>query len=523
LEGRECRECREYRESVNIVKTVKPLSWLYELVPFFRAFDRHSRYSRIHGISLHTYARGDGPFGPFESLCDAKFFPPPRGLILQGAELSLSPGFETGSGTARAQEMKMRIPRIHQAFAAYLVAILCALVVAACGGGGGSDGGGTADGGGAQSGATLGVMLTDAPACGFDEVNVTVRKVRIHKREDAEDDDNGWTEVNIDPPRKINLLDLNNGVAEALGEGPIGPGTYLQFRLVLVPNDDGVLANSVVRSRSGRELPLETSKKGIKLVHRFTVGNNERADVLLDFNACKSVVKRGHGHRHGNRDGRGTYSLKPVIKITPFLVDVNGINGVIAPALLGSNVVISAQRDGAIVQSTAPNPQSGEFTLARLDAGDYDVVVTADGRATALIRGVPVASSSSTATIGTSAQPFTLPASAAHTISGTITLNPASPDTVVFVTAKQTIASGASVLVDSDAADLEDGEYALTLPAGAPLVGNYGSGALPIALAPVPTAAGQYFIEASAPGYTTQFVTKNLSSADVTQNATLVP
>lgn len=412
----------------------------------------------------------------------------------------------------------MRVPRIHQAFVACLVALACAFVLAACGGGGGGDGGQ------AKSGATLGVMLTDAPACGFDAVYVTVRQVRIHRSEDAEEDVDGWTNVNIDPPRKINLLDLNNGVAAALGEGPIGPGTYQQFRLVLVHNDDDTLANSVVLSGTSTELPLETKKSGIKLVHGFTVGINERADVLLDFNACKSVVKRGHGHGHDNKDGKGTYSLKPVIKITPFLVNVNtSIQGVIAPTLLGSNVVISAQRNGTIVQSTAPNQYTGEFTLARLDSGDYDVVVTADGHATALIRGVPAASSSSTATIGTSAQPFTLPRSTSHTISGAITLNPVSPGTVILVTAKQAIVPGSYVLVKSDSADLADANYALTLPAGAPLVGNYGTGSLPIALEPVPAAAGLYLIEASAPGYTAQSVTKNLASVDVTQNATLVP
>ena len=412
----------------------------------------------------------------------------------------------------------MRVPRIHQAFVACLVALACAFVLAACGGGGGGDGGQ------ARSGATLGVMLTDAPACGFDAVYVTVRQVRIHRSEDAEEDVDGWTNVNIDPPRKINLLDLNNGVAAALGEGPIGPGTYQQFRLVLVHNDDDTLANSVVLSGTSTELPLETKKSGIKLVHGFTVGINERADVLLDFNACKSVVKRGHGHGHDNKDGKGTYSLKPVIKITPFLVNVNtSIRGVIASTLLGSNVVISAQRNGTIVQSTAPNQYTGEFTLARLDSGDYDVVVTADGHATALIRGVPAASSSSTATIGTSAQPFTLPRSTSHTISGAITLNPVSPGTVILVTAKQAIVPGSYVLVKSDSADLADANYALTLPAGAPLVGNYGTGSLPIALEPVPAAAGLYLIEASAPGYTAQSVTKNLASVDVTQNATLVP
>jgi hypothetical protein len=417
----------------------------------------------------------------------------------------------------------MRVPRIHQAFVACLVALLSAFVLAACGGGGGSgDGGGT----GAKTGATMGVMLTDAPACGFDAIYVTVRKVRIHQRENAEEDEDGWTDVNIDPPRKINLLDLNNGVADALGEGPIGPGTYLQFRLVLVPNSDGVLANSVVRSGTTRELPLTTpsgSRSGIKLIHGFTVGQGQRADVLLDFNACRSVIKLGHGHRHENREGKGLYVLVPVIKITPFLVDTAGIKGVIAPAMLGSNVVVSAQRDGVILQSTAPNPQTGEFTLARMDAGNYDVVVTADGHASALIRGVPVTSSSSTASIGTSAQPFTLPASATHTISGTITLTPVSAATVVTVSASQTIAAGTLVQIQSDDADLADGSYTMTLPVAAPLVGNYGAGTLPISLAPVPTAAGQYFIQASAAGYTTQSITRNLSAADVTQNANLVP
>ena len=424
----------------------------------------------------------------------------------------------------------MRVPRIHQAFVAYLVALVCAFMLAACGGGGGGNGG---QANSIKTGATLGIMLTDAPACGFDAVYVTVRQVRVHRNvdaeEDEEDDDDGWTNVNIDPPRKINLLDLNNGVAASLGEGPIGPGTYEQFRLVLAHNDGGALANSVVLSGTSTELPLETKKSGIKLVHEFTVGINERADVLLDFDACKSVVRHGHGHDHVNEDGKGTYFLKPVIKITPFLVNAStgtgtgtsSIQGVIALTLLGSNVAISAQRNGTIVQSTAPNQYTGEFTLARLDSGDYDLVVTADGHATALIRGVPA--SSSTATIGTSAQPFNLPRSTFHKISGTIALNPVSANTVILVTAKQAIVSGSYALIKSDSADLADSNYKLTLPADAPLVGNYGSGSLPIALVPVPAAAGLYLIEGSAPGYATQSVMKNLSSADVTQNATLVP
>ena len=51
-----------------------------------------------------------------------------------------------------------------------LAAATAAALLAACGGGGSSS---TAPG-------TLRVALTDAPACGFDQVNVTVQKVRVH-------------------------------------------------------------------------------------------------------------------------------------------------------------------------------------------------------------------------------------------------------------------------------------------------------------------------------------------------------
>src|SRR5215211_5075388 len=69
----------------------------------------------------------------------------------------------------------------------------------------------------------LAVSLTDGPACGFDEVNVTVSKVRVHQSSSAGDKAAGWAEITIDPPRTINLLNLNdptqpNFALESLGE-----------------------------------------------------------------------------------------------------------------------------------------------------------------------------------------------------------------------------------------------------------------------------------------------------------------
>jgi hypothetical protein len=381
---------------------------------------------------------------------------------------------------------------------------LLSVLLAGCGGGGDSGGG---------SG-TLGVSLTDTPACGFDAVNVTVSKVRVHQSSSASDSDAGWTDITLSPARKIDLLSLTNGVLDNLGETPLAAGHYTQLRLVLDPNSGPGLANSVVPT-GGVETALVTPsavQSGIKLVHGFDVASGQRVDLLLDFDACKSVVTRGNG----------TYALKPVIKVIPFVL--NGINGFVDSALLGSGVMATAQQDGAVVQSTAPNAQTGEFFLARLAPGNYDVVLTADSRATAVIAAVPVASTTSIVIVSNSAAPITLPASATRTISGTETLNPASPTEVAYVTAKQAFGAAPVVTVKFVAADdSASGAYALTLPMGEPLLGQYGTGSLPIALAAQSAPAGQYTVEATATGYQTQSVNRDISTADASQDFTLTP
>jgi len=234
-------------------------------------------------------------------------------------------------------------------------------------------------------------------------------------------------------------------------------------------------------------------------------------DLALDFDACKSIVVRGNG----------TYALKPVIKVIPFVL--NGINGFIAPALLGSNAMVTAQQNGEVVRTTAPNAQTGEFLLARLAPGTYDVVFTANGRATAVIASVPVATATSIVAVSTGVTPITLPVSGTHMISGSVTLNPASPDTVVHVAAKQTFGTTPTVTVKSVAADeLASGAYSLILPIGEPQLGQY-SATLPIALVTQAGMAGQYAVEASASGYQTQAVSKNIFAADATQDFILVP
>lgn len=358
---------------------------------------------------------------------------------------------------------------------------------------------------------TLGVSLTDAPACGFDEVNVTVMKVRVHQSSSASDTAAGWTDITLNPARKINLLSLNNGVLDNLGETPLAAGHYSQLRLVLDPNTVvGGLANSVVPVGSTTEEPLFTPsalQSGIKLVNPFYVASGQRVDLLLDFDACKSIVTNGIGN----------YVLKPVIKVIPF--ELNGISGFVDPALLGSNVMVMAQQNGVVVQSTAPNATTGEFFLARVVPGNYDVVFSADNHATAVISAVPIASTTSVVNVSDIATPITLPGSTTHVVSGTVTLNPASLTETAYVGAKQAVPS--VVTVKSQAADLSNGAYSMTLPVAAPQLGPYG--ALPILFGAQAGAAGSYTVEASATGYVSQSLSVNISAADATaQDFTLV-
>jgi hypothetical protein len=132
----------------------------------------------------------------------------------------------------------------HSTQLTWLMGLLLTVSVAGCG----------SDGGGSTQPGTLGVSLTDAPACDFDEVNVTVSKVLVHQSDNASENTAGWTDITLNPARKINLLNLNdptqpNLTLESLCETPLEAGHYTQLCLVLVPNSNNPntpLANSVV-------------------------------------------------------------------------------------------------------------------------------------------------------------------------------------------------------------------------------------------------------------------------------------
>ena len=381
---------------------------------------------------------------------------------------------------------------------------LIATTLVACGGGGG----GSATPTTTASTGTLSVALTDAPACGFDAVNVTVNKIRVNASSTASDTDGGWTDITLNPARKINLLNLTNGVLDTLGQTPLAAGHYSQLRLVLDAN-----GNTVVPT-GGTEQALTTpsaTQSGIKLTKEFDVAAGQQVDLVLDFDACKSVVTQG----------KGRYLLKPVVKVVP--TAAVGISGVVATALLGSHVTVSAQQNGVEVGATVPNPTTGEFFVSHLASGNYDVVITADGHAAGVVGAVPVAASGSTV-LSTATAPLDLPASAMGSIAGTVTL-PANATEAAYVAAKQTFAAGPTVTVKYAGADVSTGAYTIAnLPVAAPSYAAY-SATLPLTFATATTVlpgAGKYRVEASGTGYTTKAIdmvdisTANAAKVDFT-------
>lgn len=375
-------------------------------------------------------------------------------------------------------------------------------MLAACGGGGGD---GSADG-------TLRVALTDAPACGFDHVYVTVEKVRVHKSGSASDTDGGWSEVVVSPAKRIDLLSLTNGVLEELGTTPLPAGQYSQIRLVLASNT-GTGTTSVanaVHPTDGTLTPLDTpsgQQSGLKLQAHFDVVAGQMADLVLDFDACKSVVKAGNS---------GQYNLKPVVSVVPRVV--SGIQGYVTTTLSLSSTTVAAQQNGVTVRSTAPD-STGKFSIPFLPAGTYTLVITSDGRATGVVTGVPAGTT--TTVINGTATAIALPVSTMANVTGTVSVTSVSGSATVStaltdatVRALQVLTGGPTIEVDSTPVDSVLGSYAFRLPVGAPVKASYSTGTMTFTADA--TAAGKYTIQAQAPGRADQEKPANISGGTST-------
>ncbi|MEQ1685171.1 MAG: DUF4382 domain-containing protein [Burkholderiaceae bacterium] len=366
------------------------------------------------------------------------------------------------------------------------LALAASFALAGCGGGGGGGIGGT----GSPQG-TLRVAITDAPSCGYDAVNITIEKVRVHKNADAADLDAGWSEIVLTPARRIDLLTLSNGVLQDLGQTTLPAGKYTQLRLVLAANGTALPPPNSVVPTGEAETALTTpsaQQSGIKLNTDIDVASDQIADFVLDFDACKSVVKRGNS---------GQYNLKPVISVIPRLSDAGmRVVGYVDASIAGSASLVSLQRNGVPVKATAPDA-NGQFVLYPVPAGTYDLVVSATGRVTAVMTGVPVVLTAYTH-VSSSAVAIAPPAaaSAPRAVAGTVT-----PATAT-VRALQTLTGGPTIEAAWAPVDALSGAYSFSLPIQAPVRTVYAANPVALVFTADAGAAGKYTVEAASAGAT---------------------
>ena len=236
---------------------------------------------------------------------------------------------------------------------------------------------------------TMSVRMTDAPG-DFEHVYLVVDQVSAHLAGSGDEgttfvqadtdtvvSEGGWI-VLEDTPATYDLLALQNGVFTTIGLGKVPAGRYTQIRLKLGSGSTVVVdgAEHALTVPSG----LQT---GLKLVGNFDVPANGLLDVALDFDAARSV----------HQNGRGTYILRPTVKVLPFST-AGGITGLVAPA--GTETSVYALQAGDTL-GTASAAADGRFTLGVLAPGAYDVAFhPAAGFRDTTLAGVAVAPGATT-------------------------------------------------------------------------------------------------------------------------------
>ena len=217
--------------------------------------------------------------------------------------------------------------------------------------------------------------LTDA-SCDYDEVNIVVIGVRVHRAgsDDGENPDEGgeWITVS-DDTFTVDLLTLSNGQSIILTDTLLAAGKYTQVRLLL---DDGC---TVVVAGEPHDLEVPSGEQsGLKLNHPFTLSPDFTYGATLDFDACRSV------HLTGNDQ----YKMKPVIRIVVDAIS-GGLRGTVLPVDARAMIWAVADSDSALAWA---DTLTGEYLFSNLEAGQYDVSFepTAGDYADSTVTGVTV-------------------------------------------------------------------------------------------------------------------------------------
>lgn len=247
---------------------------------------------------------------------------------------------------------------------------------------------------------TISVRLTDAPLItdDVDGVWVKFKEIRVNHH--------GWKSIKtfddftvgdvLEPANGVNgifnLLDLQNGTTAFLASAELEAGHYSHIRIILDATYDHHLSFD-----NGTDASLDTTHSGpngnfttghIEIVGQFTVEDGITTELILDFNAHKSVVKNGGGYklhpsiRLVTVDTTGTLT----VPITGVPADTRIVGYLYAEGTYATSEKI-ADANGQMFTNaiSADEPDDGSFYFGYIPGGSYTLVIVtynADGSLT---------------------------------------------------------------------------------------------------------------------------------------------
>lgn len=245
----------------------------------------------------------------------------------------------------------------------------------------------------------LSIQLTDAPFPHdmIAEANVTIFKIEARTKDENDDEEyetdnedengedtmdehesNGKYLILMEEEITVNLLELTNGVTETLFNADIPSGTYDMFRVYV----KGV--NVVLNDENSTTYDLKVPSgehSGIKIFVKppLVITNGLSADLLFDFDVCRSFVPRGNIKHLDSFNG---FNFKPVIKIRNLTTAgtlqgmVTTVDGETVTPLNGAQITVL--KDGEIV-TTSLTDDTGGYMIMGLETGSYIITVEKEG------------------------------------------------------------------------------------------------------------------------------------------------
>ncbi|WP_339609170.1 DUF4382 domain-containing protein, partial [uncultured Roseivirga sp.] len=188
--------------------------------------------------------------------------------------------------------------------------------------------------------------------------------------------------ITFDSPKEFNLMDYQNGETYILGETELEAGAYDEIRLILTSSNQAYV-KYVNGTKDQIEVP-SGSTSGYKIMGDFDVMANSMTELVLDVDLRKALVKRGNGE----------FNLRPTARLI-----TKSSAGMIKGAVDEDNmqdadkVVVYAYLEGTFQDSEMDEPTegnarfensvnsavasklNGNFTLAFMPEGDYELIV----------------------------------------------------------------------------------------------------------------------------------------------------